>query len=123
MIRALVLVLAILAGLKLFMQQRLYRQGAEEALMLAYRDRAIAACQSQIPEKVATTSSQPLWTRPSAVALAIGRKSAAVNIWDVKNELWPARFKHPHIVLTTSSNAICEYDVVEGRAYLPERTH
>jgi hypothetical protein len=120
MIRALVLILALLAGVKVWSQERLYRQGAEEALMLAYRDRAIAACQSQEPAKVASASALPLWTRPSTVALSIGRKSAGVSIWDVNNELWPARFKHPHIVLTTSPGAVCEYDVIEGRAYLAQ---
>ena len=49
MMRALVLVLAVLAGAKIWTQERLYREGAEEALLLAYRERAMAACQSQQP--------------------------------------------------------------------------
>jgi hypothetical protein len=120
MIRALVLILAVLAGVKVWTQERLYRQGAEEALMLAYRERAIAACQSQEPARVASATSLPLWTQPATIALAIGRKSAGVRIWEVNNVLWPARFKHPHIVLTTSPHAVCEYDVIEGRAYVGE---
>jgi hypothetical protein len=120
MIRAVVLILAVLAGAKMWTQERFYRQGAEEALMLAFRERAIAACQSQEPARVASTSSLPLWTRPATIALQIGRKSAGVSIWEFKNELWPARFKHPHIVLTTSPGAVCEYDVIEGRAYVGE---
>ena len=31
-----------------------------------------------------------------------------------------ARYKHPHVVLTTSPRALCEYDVIEGRAYLTQ---
>ena len=77
MMRALVLLLAVLAGAKVWTEERLYRQGAEEALLLAYRDRAIAACQSQQPTRVASADAAlPLWTRPASVALAIGRKSA-----------------------------------------------
>jgi hypothetical protein len=121
MMRALVIVLAVLAGAKVWTQQRLYRQGAEEALLLAYRDRAIAACQSQEPARVASAGATlPLWTQPATVALAIGRKSARVNVWELDNVLWPARYKHPHVVLTTSPRAVCEYDVIEGRAYVGE---
>jgi hypothetical protein len=136
--RALVLVLAVLAGAKVWTQERLYRDGASDALLLAYRDRAIAACQMSAPDAPASraadpigrlsdrsapasTASLPLWTRPASVQLAIGRSSAPVSIWEINNELWPARFKHPHVVLTANDrlpHAVCEYDVIEGRAYL-----
>jgi hypothetical protein len=121
MIRALVLMLAVLAGVKVWTQERLYREGAREALLLAYRERAVAACQSQAPTSVASASEMPLWTRPASVTLSIGRSSAEVSIWEVNNALWPARFKHPHVVLTASDpGAVCEYDVIEGRAYLAQ---
>lgn len=87
--------------------------------MLAYRDRAIAACQSQEPARVAAAGGiAPLWTRPATVALAIGRRNVDVNMWELDNALWAARYKHPHVVLTTGPGAVCEYDVIEGRAYL-----
>jgi hypothetical protein len=140
MLRALVIVLAVLAGVKVWTQERLYREGAREALLLAYRDRAIAACQMSAPDAPAnrtadpigrlsdrtvpaSTASLPLWTRPSSVSLAIGRSSAPVSIWEINNELWPARFKHPHVVLTAKERLpyqVCEYDVIEGRAYLTQ---
>jgi hypothetical protein len=140
MMRALVILLALLAGAKLWTQERLYRDGAREALLLAYRDRAIAACQMSAPDTPAnrtadpigrlsdrsapvSTASLPLWTKPSSVALAIGRSNAPVSIWEINNELWPARFKHPHVVLTANDrapHAVCEYDVIEGRAYLTQ---
>jgi hypothetical protein len=142
MLRAFVFVLAVLAGVKVWTQERLYREGARDALLLAYRDRAIAACQmsapdappnaymSRAPDPIArlsaaptSTASLPLWTRPSSVSLAIGRASAPVSIWEVNSELWPARFKHPHVVLTANDrapHAVCEYDVIEGRAYLTQ---
>jgi len=136
MLRALVIVIAVLAGVKVWTQERLYREGARDALLLAYRDRAIAACQMSAPDAPmsrsadpigrlseraapATTASLRLWTRPSSVSLSIGRTSAPVSIWEVNNELWPARFKHPHVVLTAEDQPpyrVCEYDVIEGRA-------
>jgi hypothetical protein len=120
MMRAVVLALAVLAAAKIWSQERLYREGAEDALINAYRERAMAACQSQQPA-VTPASTSPLWTRPASVALVIGRKSADVNLWEYDNALWPARFKHPHVVLTAKGGAprpVCEYDVIEGRAYL-----
>ena len=124
MMRALVIVLAVLAGAKIIAQERLYREGAEGALIQAYRERAMAACQSQDAASAQPLSADaPLWTRPASVALVIGRKSANVNLWEVDNALWPARFKHPHVVLSARadrSGPVCEYDVVEGRAYLTQ---
>ena len=144
MLRVFVAVLAVLAGVKVWTQERLYREGARDALLLAYRDRAIAACQMSAPDAPAnapmsraadpigrlseraapaTTASLPLWTRPSSVSLSIGRASAPVSIWEVNNELWPARFKHPHVVLTAKDHLpyqVCEYDVIEGRAYVTQ---
>ena len=43
--RAVVMILALLAGLKIWAHDRMFRSGAEEALIAAYRERAIAACQ------------------------------------------------------------------------------
>jgi hypothetical protein len=120
MMRALVIVLAVLAGAKILAQERLYREGAEDALILAYRERAMAACQSQEPPRAAA---EPLWTRPASVALIIGRKSVKVNLWEVDDAQWPARFQHPQVVLTSredGTGAVCEYDVIEGRAYLTQ---
>ena len=127
-IRLLVLLLAILAGIKVWTQERLYREGAQDALILAYRDRAIAACQMSAPDssvghRPASPASLPLWTRPASVAVVSGRSNAEVSIWEVNSALWPARFKHPHVVLTASDRlpyAVCEYDVIEGRAYLTQ---
>jgi hypothetical protein len=118
MLRALVIALALVAGVKICAQERLYRDGSEEALISAYRERAIAACQSvQLP-----VTNAPLWTRPESVDLVIGRSNVAVHIWQVASERWPQRFKHPHVVLTLGgdSTPTCEYDVIEGRAYVTQ---
>lgn len=120
MLRGLVVALAVLAGAKLWAQDHLFREGAEDALLRAYRERAVAACQSQT---LPLTADAPLWTRPDTVDLVIGRSSADVHIWQVHSALWPARYRHPHIVLTVAargSSPVCEYDVIEGRAYLTQ---
>ena len=117
--RALVFVLAVLAAAKIWTQTRLYKEGAEDALIRAYGERAKAACQIQ----QAPASDGPLWTRPAAVALEIGRRNADVHIWEFDHALWPAKYKHPHVVLMAKSGdrgPVCEYDVIEGRAYLAE---
>jgi hypothetical protein len=121
MLRALVVTLAVLAGAKMWTQDRLYRDGAQEALIRAYRERAIAACQSTLGAGAGKTA--PLWTRPATVDVAIGRSNIDVRIWQVRNDRWPARFKHPHVVLTLAEGAptsVCEYDVIEGRAYVTQ---
>lgn len=120
MLRALVVVLAVLAAAKLWTQNRLFHDGASDALLLAYGERAMAACQSQdMPRAV---GGAPLWTRPASVDLAIGRSGVDVQIWQLANDRWPARFKHPHVVLTLAGTPapVCEYDVIEGRAYLAQ---
>lgn len=120
MMRALVIVLAVLAGLKVWTTVQFYREGTQDALVLAYRDRAIAACQSQEPVSSARAYA-PLWTRPAAVGVAIGRRSADVDIWDYDHPLWESRFKHPQVVLTSDMPGhVCEYDIIEGRAYLTQ---
>jgi hypothetical protein len=120
MLRALVVALAVLAGAKIWTQDRLFREGAADALLLAYGERAMAACQSQ--EVPRAGASATLWTRPASVDLAIGRSGLDVQIWQLQSDRWPARFKHPHVVLTLAgtSPAVCEYDVIEGRAYLAQ---
>ena len=118
MMRALVVALAVLAAAKIVNHERLYRQGVEEALVLAYRDRAMAACQSQEPALVAAAAGAPLWTQPTSLSVAIGRSDVDVQLWQIDDARWPARFKHPHLVLETGPNDVCEFDVVEGRAYL-----
>jgi hypothetical protein len=119
--RALVVLLALLAGAKIYAQDWLYREGAQDALIQAYREQAMAACQSQLGPHAGA----PLWTRPASVELVIGRASVNVRIWQLNSALWPARFKHPHVVLTAIDGAepsMCEYDVIEGRAYVTPMT-
>ena len=81
MLRALVIALAVLAGAKIWTQDRLYRDGAQDALLRAYRERAIAACQSE--QIFRAGANAPLWTRPATVDLVIGRSGVDVQIWQL----------------------------------------
>lgn len=117
--RLFVLALAFLAGAKVWTQDTLFRAGAEEALVAAYRDRALQACQKQ-PKSL---DGQPVrginWARPTSIHMATGSRSVKVHFWQVDHALWNARYKNPYLVLATSDSPgapSCEYDVLYGQA-------
>lgn len=115
--RALVLVLAGLAGLKIWTQDHIYRSATEEALVHAYRDRAIEACQKDRRRDAKVGAAH--WANPASVRLVIGKEDVDVAIWDVDNPLWGVRYKYPLLVLTAAgphAGVACEYDVTLGTA-------
>lgn len=115
--RAVVLVLVGLAGLKVWTQDHIYRSATEEALVHAYRDRAIEACAKGRREPRAGVGSA--WSHPSAIRLVIGKRDLDVAIWDVENALWAVRYKYPILVLDAGAQSpglTCEYDVTLGTA-------
>jgi hypothetical protein len=115
--RALVLVLAGMAGLKIWAHDHVYRSAAEDALVAAYRDRAIEACQKDRSRAAKSTAGQ--WSQPAAVRLVMGKRDVEVAFWDVDNPLWAVRYKYPVLVLTTGATEVaqtCEFDVTLGTA-------
>ena len=107
--RAIVLVLMFLAFVKVWTQDRMFRSAAEDALVAAYRDKAVQACQ-----KGAGKAAGEIWSRQASVRLRIGSPEVAVNIWDTDHALWNTRYKHPFLVLSSSAGAqksLCTYDV------------
>lgn len=117
--RLFVLALAALAGAKLWTQDTLFRAGAEEAIVAAYRERAAAACQKQ----ARTLDGQPVrgmtWSRASTVHMTTGSRSVKVHFWQVDHALWSARFRNPYLVLeaeAASKGSRCEYDVLYDTA-------
>lgn len=120
--RALVLVLAGLAGLKVYTQDQLWRSATADAVVEAYRDRAVEACvKGGHPEARAASAMRQMWTKETRVTLVIGRDDVDVAIWDVENPLWAVRFKSPRLLLTASGAsgetlAACEFDVALGKA-------
>jgi len=116
--RLLVLVLAGLAGLKVWTHDHIYRSATEEAIVNAYRDRAIEAC-AKDRRKDAKGAAAAL--APS-VSLVIGRSDVDVAIWDVDNPLWAVRFKYPQLVVTqrdvggSAPGGVCTYDITLDKA-------
>jgi hypothetical protein len=112
-----VLALALLAGLKIWAQDSVYRSATAEALVAAYRDRAIASCQ-KAPSKDARAASPVNWGSTPEIKLVIGNGGISVYIWEVDHELWNARFRNPYLVLSAHdhANVACTYDIGRGTA-------
>lgn len=116
--RTLVIVVALLACIKVWSQDHLYRNATETALISAYRVQAMAACQKR--------ASLPYQPPALATTVEIGNPAANVALWDWQNPLWDVRFRHLHLVIdagqaTTQSGSQsktgpCRYDVVSGIA-------
>jgi hypothetical protein len=122
--RAFVLALALLAGLKLWIQDTVFRSATEEAMVKAYRERAIQACQRDVQRDARgqlLAASVINWSKPASIRLEIGKKDVDVYAWDVDNALWATRFKTPYLKLTAGTptwTVVCEYDVAAGSAVL-----
>jgi hypothetical protein len=121
--RIVVIILIVLATLKVWTQDRTYRSVMGEALVEAYRARAIEVCRTQTAKKAPVASAAKiagLWNANSEAEIAIGDPDVDVAIWDTQNPLWPQRFRNPHLVLTGSGEpaAHCAYDLHAGMATL-----
>lgn len=124
MMRILVLLLAALAGAKVWFQDSVFRSGAEEALLAAYQTRAVEACRRE-PQRNARGETLAAfmvdWTHPASIQMTAGDRSVPVHLWEVDNPLWDVRFKNPHLVLAsgdTHSRLACAFDVLTGEARL-----
>lgn len=121
--RIVVIILVALASLKVWTQDRTYRSVMGEALVEAYRARAIEVCRKQTAKKAPVASAAEiagLWSASSTAEIAIGDPDVDVAIWDTQNPLWPQRFRNPHLVLTGAGEpaAHCAYDLHAGMATL-----
>lgn len=121
--RFVVIILVLLASLKVWTQDRMYRSVVGEALVEAYRDRAIEVCRKQTAKTVPVASQRTvagLWSVASAAEITLGASDVNVALWDTENPLWQQRFRNPHLVLTGTgdSSAHCAYDLQAGVATL-----
>ncbi len=114
--RLLVIALALLAGFKVWTQDRVVRSMMGEAIVQAYRTRAEQSCQKQAE----SSGRRPATPFGETADIVIGNPNLNVAIWDVNSPLWDMRFRHPHIMLTSSrdQNLHCAYDVKIGVATL-----
>jgi hypothetical protein len=92
--RALVLVLVLLAIAKVGYQEYMYRSATNEVIITAYRDRATAACQRDA--KGQSLAGSPAWAQLSHIKLLIGKSNLDVYIWQVDHALWNARYRNPY---------------------------
>ncbi|MDX2307526.1 MAG: hypothetical protein NW216_04740 [Hyphomicrobium sp.] len=120
--RILVAVLAVLAGLKVWTGDWLYRAGLEDAVRLAYHADAVSACQRQrttdgrgLPLAVGTLD----WSRAGTGEIMTGNARVSVGFWEVDHVLWNQRYRNPVIRLRLGdaiSRVACDYDVIARRA-------
>jgi hypothetical protein len=116
--KTVVVILALLAGLKLGHQEYLYRTATRDALLAAYWERAVQACQRDA-RNAGLGLAQHAWANAASVQVAIGKSGLDVQLWQVDHQLWNARYRHPLLILSTatrSGQVYCEYDIVNAAA-------
>ena len=104
--RTIVMIVAALAGAKVWTQDRLVRASMSDALIEAYRERAQVVCGRETA-KLGPLGAAP-WTAKSEAEITIGSNVASVMLWDYDNPLWAVRYRNPHLVLTASGAAQTE---------------
>ena len=116
--RAVVILLALLAAAKLGYQEYLFRGAARDALIGAYKEHAVQACQRDARTQTLGLGVQA-WASPKTIRLVIGRSSIDVYPWQVDDPMWNARYRNPYLLLTAiqkTATVACEYDIVNAAA-------
>lgn len=113
--RIFVIAVALLAGLKVWTQDRIVRGVMGDAIIVAYRDRAELACQKLVNGGRNTKHVVRLSARDD---VSIGNPNMEVSFWEFDSPLWNVRYRHPHVMMTAQSatDAGCAFDVVSGLA-------
>jgi hypothetical protein len=116
--KAIVILLALLAAAKMGYQEYLFRISTRDAVIGAYREHAVQACQKDARSQTLGLGAQA-WSNPKSVRLVIGKSSLDVYPWQVDNALWNARYRNPYLFLTAnqrSATIACEYDITNAAA-------
>jgi hypothetical protein len=116
--RTVVIFLVLLAAAKLGYQEHLFRAATRDAILGAYKEHAVQACQSDSKSRSFGVSALA-WASPPSIKLVIGNKSLDVYPWQFDHALWNARYRNPYLLLTAGerSGAVrCEYDIVNAAA-------
>ncbi len=119
--RTILLGLVLLAGMKVWFQDHTYRTAMADAVVEAYRERAIEVCRKNATKRAAGSRDDgaSIWRSAAGAEAVIGNPDIDVAIWDTQNPLWSQRFRDPHLILTAAtgtSSTRCAYDVREGGA-------
>ncbi len=122
MLKAIVILLAILAAAKVGHREYLYRSATNDVIVQAYRERAVQACQLE-PRGAALGLKPSVWSTAAAPLLVIGKPSLDVYFWQIDHAMWNARFRNPYLFLRAvgrdgqrAGGVLCEYDIVNGAA-------
>jgi hypothetical protein len=113
-----VIFLALLAAAKVGHQEYLFRTAAREAIVGAYKERAVQACLKDI-KSLSLGLAAHAWSNPGSIKLVIGKSTLDVYLWQVDHHLWNARYRNPYLYLTVGHNSAglrCEYDIVNAAA-------
>ena len=116
--KAIALILALLAAAKFGYQEYLFRAATRDAIIGAYKEHAVQACQRD-PRSHTLGMGPQAWANPKAIRLVIGKSSIDVYPWQVDHAMWNARYRHPYLFLTTGkrgASITCEYDIVNAAA-------
>jgi hypothetical protein len=116
--RAVVILLALFAAVKIGYQEYLFRASARDVIVAAYRERAIDACQRD-PKSLSLGVMPPAWEKPASIGLVIGKSNLEVYFWQVDHAMWNARYRNPYLFLVAgqkTANVFCEFDIVHGAA-------
>jgi hypothetical protein len=116
--RAFVILLLLLAAAKLGFQEYLFRTATRDALLEAYRQHAVEACQRDARSQSLGVAAQA-WATPRDVQLVIGKHALDVYPWQVDHPNWNARYRNPYLLLTVgprTGTALCEYDILNAAA-------
>lgn len=113
--RMIVICFVLLAGLKVWMHDRTVQSVMGEALVTAYRERALTSCQKQMGKNPATSWRAGL---DADAEIVIGNPNVSVALWDFDNPLWNVRYRHPHLVLKARGHdgLRCTYNIAAGLA-------
>ena len=116
--RAIAILLALLAATKLGYHEYLYRGATRDAMIGAYKEHAVQACQKDSRSHSLGVGPQA-WANPKSIRLVIGKSSLDVYPWQVDHPLWNARYRNPYLSLTASQRSgtvNCEYDIINAAA-------
>jgi hypothetical protein len=116
--KAIVILLALLAAAKMGYQEYLFRISTRDAVIGAYKEHAVQACQKDARTQTLGLGAQA-WANPKTIRLVIGKSSLDVYPWQVDNTLWNARYRNPYLFLTAnqrSATIACEYDIINAAA-------
>jgi hypothetical protein len=116
--RAFVILLLLLAAGKLGFQEYLFRAATRDAVLEAYKQHAVEACQRDARSLSLGVGAQA-WANPRAVQLVIGKRALDVYPWQVDHANWNARYRNPYLLLTTgprTGTVSCDYYILNASA-------